>query len=102
MFGKFYNVPLMSDRKPMLVLLLVTSLEGALLPASLRARTRPAARVPNSPKLQLQRGRYAIDPIEVQIVQRRFESVRELPRVQDSLKNVTGDVLDVDDYAEPT
>ena len=48
--------------------------------------------------------------IDVQIVQRQFESVRTLPRVVSSFKDVTQDaeswsmysLLEVDDYLEPT
>ena len=48
--------------------------------------------------------------IDVQIIQRQFESVRTLPRVVSSFKDVTQDseswsmysMLEVDDYAEPT
>ena len=50
-----------------------------------------------------------ITPIEIQIIQRQFASVRELPRVSESFKkNATRtktsvfDVLEVDDYVEPT
>ena len=45
----------------------------------------------------------ALQPIDIQILQRKFASVRELPRVQTSLKGATTrELLDVDDYAEPS
>lgn len=49
-----------------------------------------------------------ITPIEIQIIQRQFASVRELPRVSESFqKNTTKtsrfeDFMEVDDYKEPT
>ena len=44
-----------------------------------------------------------ICPIDVQIIQRQFASVRELPRVQRSTNNVTdATLLEIDDYTEPS
>lgn len=43
----------------------------------------------------------AIDPIDVQIIQRQFASVRSLPRTTSSFGNATN-ILDIDDYREPS
>ncbi len=42
-----------------------------------------------------------IDPIDIQIIQRQFASVRELPRVQRSYQDAAK-VLEIDDYLEPS
>ena len=77
------------------LLLLVPGVKGL---ASCTARARPLRRL--APP-QMNSPTKGIDPIDVQIIQRQFAAVRSLPRVRDTFKGADN-ILDVDDYAEPS
>ena len=73
---------------------------GAIARPPLSRSPPPESQVTQVPA---QLGGSRIDPIDVQIIQRQFASVRELPRIRRELQNTTSsDFLEVDDFQEPS
>ena len=74
------------------MLVLMLPMAGALLTASLahRPTVLAAAATPRAGRRVLLAPASPISPIDIQIIQRQFASVRELPRVTSSFKNATG------------
>ena len=89
--------------------------DAALLRGGHHYAARPTLRRAPTPMHQLIAQQRPIDPIDVQIIQRQFDSVRELPRVTDDMPRVNQtkgvvwplagmgtEYYDIDDYDEPS
>ena len=97
-----FLLPRVSVKKMVLWICLCLTWTRPSLPGWSRSKSS-AVRVQTRPIfLSLERARsLRIDPIDVQIMQKQFASVRELPRTRSSFGNSTN-ILEIDDHREPS